>query len=193
MTASYSSVSGSDSSKLSDVGVTLGEQPLAVEGEQVLLHEPAHHVADVGHLVVAEPAREALRIDQRHEGEEVLVLAVVRRRGQQQQVTGVDRRSTSPSSNRLVFRISLPYWWADILCASSTITRSQSVTSQLRLEVFVPATADRPERSSRFFSRNGLPVRDVSTCRAGHDLEVAARTSPTARPATARPGCPGRR
>ena len=41
-----------------------------------------------GIFVVAEPAGEPLRVEQRHEREEVLVLAVVRGRRQQQEVAG---------------------------------------------------------------------------------------------------------
>ena len=75
------------------VGVALREQALALERAQVLLHQPPHHVADVGHgrtvtVAVAQPARKALGIDQGHECEEVLVLAVVGCGCEQQQVAG---------------------------------------------------------------------------------------------------------
>ena len=65
------------------------EQALAVEGEQVLLDEPAHHVVDsrASSPLRSRPANRSGSM-QRHEREEVLVLAVVRCRRQQQQMSG---------------------------------------------------------------------------------------------------------
>ena len=81
------------------VSVAYREQALAVEGAQVLLDLPPHHVAHVRHRrTVAvgaartgagpQPASEALSVDQSHERQEVLVLAVVRCGCEQQQMAG---------------------------------------------------------------------------------------------------------
>ena len=71
------------------VGPALREQRLPVEGEQLLLGEPAHQVRDVGLMhAVAEAALEAVGIEQRHEELEVFLLAVVGRRRHQQEMPG---------------------------------------------------------------------------------------------------------
>ena len=58
-----------------------------------LLDHPAHQVRHVGDVdAVAEPALEAVAVEQRHEELEVLFLAVVRRRGHQQEVARQPRQ-----------------------------------------------------------------------------------------------------
>ena len=69
-----------------------GKSGVRVELEQVLLDHAAHQVGDVGRVhAVAEPALEAVAVEQRHEELEVLFLAVVRRRRHQQEVAGERR------------------------------------------------------------------------------------------------------
>ncbi len=64
-----------------------GKSGRAVELEQVLLHHAAHQVGHVDLVhAVAELALEAVAVEQRQEELEVLFLAVVRRRGHQQEV-----------------------------------------------------------------------------------------------------------
>ena len=71
------------------VGAPLGEQRRAVEAVQLLLGQPPHHVGDVGLVdALAEPALETVGVEQAHEELEVRLLAVVRRRRHQQQVSG---------------------------------------------------------------------------------------------------------
>ena len=72
------------------VGLALGKERRAVELDQLLLHHAAHEVGGI-HLVdaVAELAVEAVGVEQRQEKLEVLLLAVVRRGGHQQQVARV--------------------------------------------------------------------------------------------------------
>ena len=71
------------------VGDALREQRAAVEPQQVLLDHAAHQVGHI-HLVdaVAEAALETIAIQQCQEQLKVLLLAVVRRSGHQQEVTG---------------------------------------------------------------------------------------------------------
>ena len=66
-----------------------GEERCAVELQQRFLHHAAHEVGRV-HLVdaIAEAALEAVWVQQREEELEVLLLAVVRRGGHQQEVAG---------------------------------------------------------------------------------------------------------
>ena len=72
------------------VGLALREQRRAVELDQLLLHHPAHQVGGIDLVdAVAELAVEAVGVEQREEELEVLLLAVVRRGGHQQQVPGV--------------------------------------------------------------------------------------------------------
>ncbi len=70
------------------VGPALREEARAVEAEHLLLHEAPHHVARVDHVdAVAELALEAVAVEERHEELEVLFLAVVGRRGHQEEVS----------------------------------------------------------------------------------------------------------
>ena len=75
------------------VGAAFGKERGAVELHHLLFHHAAHEVGAI-HLVdaVAELAVEAVGIEQRQEKLEVLLLAVVRRGGHQQQVSRVLRR-----------------------------------------------------------------------------------------------------
>ena len=67
--------------------MALGKEGRAVEADELLLDQPAHHVRDVDRVdAVAEPALEAVGVEQRHEELEVLFLAVMRRRRHQQEV-----------------------------------------------------------------------------------------------------------
>ena len=71
------------------VGKPLREQRRAVELEQLLLDQPAHHVGGIdGVDAIAELALEAVAVEQGHEKLEVLLFAVVRRGGQQQEMPG---------------------------------------------------------------------------------------------------------
>ena len=80
------------------VGDPLREERRAVELEQLLLDQPAHQVGGVGDVdAVAELALEAVAVEQGHEQLEVLLLAVVRRGGQQQEVPGQAAESSWPS------------------------------------------------------------------------------------------------
>ena len=70
-------------------GSPLREERLALEGEQTLLDHATHEVARVdGVDAVAEPAFEAVAVEQRKEELEVLLLAGMRRGGHQQEVAG---------------------------------------------------------------------------------------------------------
>ena len=68
------------------LGDALGEELLALEGEQVLLDHAAHDTADVDGLLLL--SLESVAVEQSEEELEVLFLARVRRRGHQQQVAG---------------------------------------------------------------------------------------------------------
>ena len=72
------------------VGPALREERRAVELDQLLLHHAAHEVGGIDLVnAVAELAVEAVGVEQRQEELEVLLLAVVRRGGHQQQVPRV--------------------------------------------------------------------------------------------------------
>ena len=67
------------------VGDALWKQGGCVEREQALLHHAPHQIGDIRRVhTVAEPALEAVAVEQRQEELEVLFLAVVRGGGQQQ-------------------------------------------------------------------------------------------------------------
>ena len=71
------------------IGAAFGKERAAVEAVEFLLGQPAHHVRriDLVHAF-AEPALEAVGVEQTHEKLEILFLAIVRRRGHQQEVAG---------------------------------------------------------------------------------------------------------
>ena len=72
---------------LRGIGPPLRKQGPRVEAKQLLLREAAHHVGGVRVVdAVAEAAFEAVAVEQRHEELEVLLLAVVGRRGHEEEV-----------------------------------------------------------------------------------------------------------
>ncbi len=80
------------------VGPALGEERGAVELDHLLLHHAAHEVGAIDLVdAVAELAVEAVGVEQRQEELEVLLLAVVRRGGHQQQVPRMLRRASRRS------------------------------------------------------------------------------------------------
>ena len=71
------------------VGAPLGKQRAPVEAKDLFLHHAPHQVRHVGRVdAVADLALEPVRVEQRHEELEVLLLAGVRRRRHQQEVSG---------------------------------------------------------------------------------------------------------
>ena len=75
------------------VGHPLGEERGGIELQQLLLDHPAHQVGHVGGMdAIAEPPLEPIAVEERHEKLEVLLLAVVGRRGHQQEVPGQGRQ-----------------------------------------------------------------------------------------------------
>jgi hypothetical protein len=63
---------------LGRVGAPLREERAAVEGEQLLLGEPAHHIGGVRLVhTVAETALEAVGVEERHEQLKVRLMAIV--------------------------------------------------------------------------------------------------------------------
>ena len=69
------------------MGDSFREQRGTFEREQALFHHAPHQIGDVRRVhAVAEPALEAVAVEQRHEELKVLFLAVVRGGGQQQEV-----------------------------------------------------------------------------------------------------------
>ena len=72
------------------VRLAFGEERRAVELDELLLHHPSHEIGRIDLVdAVAELAVEAVGVEQREEELEVLFLAVVRRRGHEQQVPGL--------------------------------------------------------------------------------------------------------
>ena len=77
-----------------DVGVAGREERRPVELDELLLHEPAHELAGSearrgGVAGLALVAREPVGVEQAHEELEVLLLAVVGGRGEEEEVPGV--------------------------------------------------------------------------------------------------------
>ena len=78
------------------VSATFGKQRRAVELEQLLLGEAAHHVGGVGLVdAIAEASLETVTVQQGHEELEVLFLAVVRGGGHEQKVTAVSAQNAA--------------------------------------------------------------------------------------------------
>ena len=75
----------------------LGEELLALEGQEVFLDHAAHDAADVRALLLL--ALETVTVEQREEELEVLLLARVRGRGHQEQVAGDLGRASRPAGS----------------------------------------------------------------------------------------------
>ena len=111
---------------------------------------------------IAEPAFEAVPVEQRHEELKVLFLAVVRRRGHQQEVPGQPRQQLAELVALCFFDLAAEDRWRDILWASSTTTRSQSVARSLAWRSSLRESLSSRQIASGF-SENQLPVRAASS------------------------------
>ena len=174
------------------VGPALGEERRAVELDQLLLHHAAHEVGGIDLVdAVAELAVEAVGVEQRQEELEVLFLAVVRRGRHQQQVARVRAELLREAEAAGLFELRAEVVGGELV----GLVEDDQVPpggAELLLQLLVPRHLVEPD--------DELIVVLERDCRSAMAAPAAARrcgtrarTSRTARRATARRGCRARR